>query len=64
VQTPSIAIAGGFKGVGECGTIGAAPAIAAGIEAAMPDLDITIKQVPMTASRIQRLITDATTGKA
>lgn len=64
VETPSIAIAGGFKGVGECGTIGAAPAIAAGIEAAMPDLDITIKQVPMTASRIQRLITDATTGKA
>jgi len=64
VETPSTSIAGGFKGVGECGTIGAAAAIAAGIEAAMPDLDITIKQVPMTASRIQRLITDATKEKA
>lgn len=59
VETPSVSIAGGFKGVGECGTIGAAAAIAAAIEAALPDLDIRIQQVPMTPVRVRGLIDTA-----
>lgn len=59
METPAVSIKGGFKGVGECGTIAAAPTIAAAIEAALDDLDITIAQVPMTPSRIRTLITEA-----
>lgn len=57
--TPSTINEGGFKGIGECGTITPAAVIASGIEDALHDLDIEIRQVPMTAPRIRQLISTA-----
>ena len=56
METPATAITGGFKGVGECGTIGAAAALSAAIEEAVRDLDIQITRIPITPSRLRAAI--------
>ncbi|WP_370588871.1 xanthine dehydrogenase family protein molybdopterin-binding subunit [Pseudonocardia sp. C8] len=49
-------IPGGFKGMGEGGAIGGAAAITAAIEHALDDLDIDIRQIPVTPPRLLALI--------
>jgi aerobic carbon-monoxide dehydrogenase large subunit len=53
------AVAGGFRGMGEGGTIGAPAAIANAIADALSALDINISILPMTPERIFRLLEKA-----
>jgi aerobic carbon-monoxide dehydrogenase large subunit len=50
------AVAGGFRGMGEGGTIGAPAAIANAISDALSSLDINVSILPMTPERIFRLL--------
>ncbi|MEY9724105.1 xanthine dehydrogenase family protein molybdopterin-binding subunit [Bradyrhizobium yuanmingense] len=50
------AVSGGFRGMGEGGTIGAPAAIANAIADALSPLDIDVSVLPMTPERIFRLI--------
>jgi carbon-monoxide dehydrogenase large subunit len=56
LDRPSPATLGGFKGVGEGGTIGAPAAIANAIADALSHLGIDITELPMTPDRLFRLI--------
>jgi aerobic carbon-monoxide dehydrogenase large subunit len=53
------AVAGGFRGMGEGGTIGAPAAIANAIADALSALDIDVSVLPMTPERIFRLLEQA-----
>ena len=53
------AVAGGFRGMGEGGTIGAPAAIANAIADALSSLDINVSVLPMTPERIFRLLETA-----
>jgi carbon-monoxide dehydrogenase large subunit len=53
------AVAGGFRGMGEGGTIGAPAAIANAISDALSALDIDISILPMTPERLFRLLNSA-----
>lgn len=53
-------IPGGFKGMGEGGTIGSASAITAAIENALPDLDVRITRLPVSPPRLLSAIDGAT----
>jgi carbon-monoxide dehydrogenase large subunit len=53
------AVAGGFRGMGEGGTIGAPAAIANAIADALSSLDINVSILPMTPERIFRLLEKA-----
>jgi aerobic carbon-monoxide dehydrogenase large subunit len=53
------AVAGGFRGMGEGGTIGAPAAIANAIADALSELDINISILPMTPQRIFALLEQA-----
>jgi carbon-monoxide dehydrogenase large subunit len=53
------AVAGGFRGMGEGGTIGAPAAIANAISDALSALDINISILPMTPERLFRLLEPA-----
>ncbi|MBH5399025.1 xanthine dehydrogenase family protein [Bradyrhizobium sp. CNPSo 4010] len=53
------AVSGGFRGMGEGGTIGAPAAIANAIADALSPLDIDVSVLPMTPERIFRLIQNA-----
>ena len=53
------AVAGGFRGMGEGGTIGAPAAIANAIADALSPLDIGVNLLPMTPERIFRLMEQA-----
>jgi len=57
------AVAGGFRGMGEGGTIGAPAAIANAIADALAPLGIDISSLPATPERIFRLI-EQSTGKS
>lgn len=59
-QTPADHIPGGFKGMGEAGTIGGGSAIVHAIEDAISDLDVTITRMPVTPPRLRALIDSAT----
>lgn len=59
-QTPADHIPGGFKGMGEAGTIGGGSAIIASIEDAVRDLSVTITRLPVTPPRLLELIDRAT----
>ena len=61
-ETRADHIPGGFKGMGEAGTIGGGAAICAAVENALADLDITITRLPITPPRLLDLIDAATTG--
>jgi carbon-monoxide dehydrogenase large subunit len=53
------AVAGGFRGMGEGGTIGAPAAIANAIADALSPVDIEVSKLPMTPERIFRLMEQA-----
>jgi carbon-monoxide dehydrogenase large subunit len=53
------AVAGGFRGMGEGGTIGAPAAIANAVADALSALDINVSILPMTPERIFRLLENA-----
>jgi carbon-monoxide dehydrogenase large subunit len=53
------AVAGGFRGMGEGGTIGAPAAIANAIADALSPLDIDVSILPMTPERIFKLMEQA-----
>lgn len=53
-------IPGGFKGMGEAGTIGAASAITAAVEDAVPELDLRLTRLPVTPPRLLDALTAAT----
>lgn len=59
IETPATAVPGGFKGVGECGTIGAASAVCAAIEDALTGLDVAITTIPVTPTRLHKQIVAA-----
>jgi aerobic carbon-monoxide dehydrogenase large subunit len=57
------AVAGGFRGMGEGGTIGAPAAIANAVADALSPLDIDINLLPITPERIFRLMEHAKLNK-
>ncbi|WP_245633595.1 xanthine dehydrogenase family protein molybdopterin-binding subunit [Amycolatopsis jejuensis] len=64
MTTESPIIPGGFKGMGEAGTISGPSAIAAGIDNALSELGIHITSLPVTPPRLHALITDAEENRA
>jgi carbon-monoxide dehydrogenase large subunit len=60
VETPSPSTVGGFRGMGEGGTIGAPAALANAVSDALSPLGIEINELPMTPNRLFRLIREAT----
>ncbi len=59
LERPSPTTLGGFKGVGEGGTIGAPAAIANAIADALAPLGVEITELPVTPERLFRLIARA-----
>jgi aerobic carbon-monoxide dehydrogenase large subunit len=59
LETPSSVTLGGFRGMGEGGTIGAPAAIANAIADALEPLGIEVAELPMTPDRIFRLVARA-----
>ncbi|GEL19738.1 xanthine dehydrogenase family protein molybdopterin-binding subunit [Pseudonocardia asaccharolytica] len=55
-------IPGGFKGMGEAGTIGGASAITAAIDDALRDLGVGVVQLPITPPRLLSMIEAAEAG--
>ena len=56
LDQPSPTTLGGFKGVGEGGTIGAPAAIANAIADALAPLGVEISELPVTPERLFRLL--------
>jgi carbon-monoxide dehydrogenase large subunit len=56
LDTPSPSTLGGFKGVGEGGTIGAPAAIANAVADALAALDVHITELPITPARLFHLL--------
>jgi carbon-monoxide dehydrogenase large subunit len=56
VERPSPSTLGGFKGVGEGGTIGAPAAIANAVADALAPLGVEITELPITPERLFRLV--------
>ena len=56
VEQPSPSTLGGFKGVGEGGTIGAPAAIANAVADALAPLGVEITELPITPDRLFRLV--------
>ena len=50
---------GGFRGLGEGGTIGAVGAVANALADALAPLGVEVRELPLTPARIHRLIEDA-----
>jgi len=63
VETPSPSTVGGFRGMGEGGTIGAPAAIANAVSDALSPLGIEINELPITPNRLFRLVREAGKGK-
>lgn len=59
MATPAPHIPGGFKGMGEAGTISGPSAIASAIDDALADLGIHVTTLPVTPPRLHTLITAA-----
>jgi carbon-monoxide dehydrogenase large subunit len=62
VERPSPTTLGGFKGVGEGGTIGAPAAIANAVADALAPLGVEIAELPVTGERLFRLLARARTS--
>src|SRR3970282_2182285 len=62
VETPSPTTLGGFRGMGEGGTIGAPAALANAVADALSDLGIEINELPITPERLFRLARRAGRG--
>ena len=63
LETLSPTTLGGFRGMGEGGTIGAPAAVANAVADALSDLGIAINELPVTPERLFRLIEAARTQK-
>jgi aerobic carbon-monoxide dehydrogenase large subunit len=59
LERPSPTTLGGFKGVGEGGTIGAPAAIANAVADALAEFDIAVTELPVTPDRLLRLLAAA-----
>jgi carbon-monoxide dehydrogenase large subunit len=62
VVTPSTSNPGGWKGVGEAGTIGAPPAVVNAVVDALAPLGVTNIGMPVSPERVWRTIQDAKAG--
>ncbi len=62
VITPSTSNPGGWKGVGEAGTIGAPPAVVNAVVDALTPLGVTDIGMPVSPQRVWRAIQDARAG--
>jgi carbon-monoxide dehydrogenase large subunit len=56
VETPPGVSVGGFKGMAEGGTIGAAAAVANAVADALAPLGVEVRELPLTPDRLYRLI--------
>ena len=56
IETPSPTTLGGFRGMGEGGTIGAPAAIANAVSDALVHLGIEINEIPITPEKLFRLV--------
>ena len=63
LETESPTTLGGFRGMGEGGTIGAPAAVANAIADALSPLGIEINELPVTPERLFRLIARARAGQ-
>jgi carbon-monoxide dehydrogenase large subunit len=61
IESESPTTLGGFRGMGEGGTIGAPAAIANAVADALSPLGIEINELPVTPERLYRLIEEART---
>jgi carbon-monoxide dehydrogenase large subunit len=59
METPSMT-PGGFKGMGEGGSIPTPAVIANAVEDALAPLGITVRETPLSPERVRRLLHDAT----
>jgi carbon-monoxide dehydrogenase large subunit len=59
IETPSPTTLGGFRGMGEGGTIGAPAALANAVSDALSPLGIEINELPITPERLFRLVREA-----
>ena len=64
VETPSPTTLGGFRGMGEGGTIGAPAAVANAVSDALSHLGIEITEIPITPERLFRLVHAARSREA
>jgi carbon-monoxide dehydrogenase large subunit len=55
IQTPSPTTLGGFRGMGEGGTIGAPAVLANAVNDALRDIGVEINELPITPERLFRL---------
>jgi carbon-monoxide dehydrogenase large subunit len=62
VERPSPTTLGGFKGVGEGGTIGAPAAVANAVADALAPLGVEVRELPVTGERLFRLLRAAGRG--
>ena len=63
IETPSPVTLGGFRGMGEGGTIGAPAAIANAVADALAPLGVEVAELPVTPERIFRLVARAGTSR-
>jgi carbon-monoxide dehydrogenase large subunit len=63
LDRPGPSTIGGFRGVGEGGTIGAPAAIANAVADALASLGVDVSEVPVTPERLFRLVERATTAR-
>jgi carbon-monoxide dehydrogenase large subunit len=56
IESPSIDAAGGFKGVGEGGVIGAVPAVTNAVADALAGLGVNVNRIPLTPDRVLALV--------
>lgn len=59
LETPSPTTLGGFRGMGEGGTIGAPAAIANAVSDALSPFGIEINEIPITPDRLHRLVRES-----
>jgi aerobic carbon-monoxide dehydrogenase large subunit len=59
IESPSIDAAGGFKGVGEGGVIGAVPSLTNAVADALAGLGANVNSTPLTPDRVLALIEGA-----
>lgn len=59
LETPSPTSLGGFRGMGEGGTIGAPAAIANAVADALAPLSVEVNELPITPERLYRLVAEA-----
>lgn len=56
IESPSTDTVGGFKGVGECGQIGAVPALTNAVADALSGLNVNVNRIPLRPSMLMELM--------